>query len=640
MTSGSILTGSAARVQRRQVATEQLTPEDLRAALDTASIALTDTDGTILHWSRGCELLYGWSAAEAIGRNKYALLASTPADRAVAVARFDAPGERELVERRKDGTGLSVIERRQIIARPGHARRVVLKMLDISDRVRAEAALRESEALLNTATTAQRMGVSDWDVVNGTLAWSEGSAERLGLPPGGVNDFAAWQALVDPEDVATIMATVADAGTRREQFIDFRYHFHQADGTRRTVEGVASCFYDADGALLRVVATNIDVTDRVEREFALQAREAHLRSVLDSAPSAMVVLDDRGVILEFSPSAEQLWGYAADEVIGRSARPLIAPEEHARLDTLVARRPAPPRDAAPIRAAAAATAITRQGKLVSIEVHYGHARTPSGYLITLFCHDVSGRLAAERRLAELSAELAHVARQSAMSELAADLAHELNQPLSATANFLATARILIDRGGEGPRVAELLRMGEEQALRAGEIIRRLRDFLSKRENEKRVESIENIVLEAVDLVLFGATQYDIRLTYDLAPDCDQVFADRIQVQQVLVNLLRNALDAMLYQPRETREIVISSRATDEGMVEIAVSDNGPGLPDALSEQLYSRFATTKSGTAMGIGLSISRRIVEVHGGMLIAENRPGGGATFRFTLPTPVEADE
>jgi len=275
-----------------------------------------------------------------------------------------------------------------------------------------------------------------------------------------------------------------------------------------------------------------------------------------------------------------------------------------------------------------------------LQVYYGHARTPSGYLITLFCHDVSERLAAEQRFAELSAELNHVARQSAMSELAADLAHELNQPLSATANFLAAARMLIDQGEDGPRVGDLLRMAEEQTLRSGEIIRRLRDFLAKRDAEKSFQSIENIVREAVDLILFGTAQYDIRLTYDLDRHVDRVFADRIQLQQVLVNLLRNAVDALLHQPRDAREIIITSRATIDGMAEIAVSDSGPGLADAVSEELYSRFATTKTGSAMGIGLSISRRIVEAHGGTLVAENRPGGGATFRLTLPIMEEVEE
>jgi two-component system sensor kinase FixL len=637
---GGVLIGIGGWLAGRCTMAPQPAPAELRAALDAASIALTRENGVITHWSRGCEALYGWSAAEAVGRNKYELLASRRSDGGgTPEKRFATAGEQELLEQRKDGATINVIERHMVLARRGRDRRVVLKMLDISDRVAAERALRESEARLAIATAAARIGVSNWNVPSGQIEWSDGSAERLGFPPGGINNFDEWQALADPGDVSDIMATVAEAAARHDDRIDFCYRLRQADGSQRSIEGVASCVYDAEGALVQVVGTNIDVTERVERDAALKARELQLRSVLEAAPSAMVVTDSAGTVIEFSPSAERLWGYRAAEVIGRSALPLIAPEEHQRFISVITRQPEP-EPGAPVRPAAAATGIAKDGTRLSLGVFYGHARTPSGYLITLFCHDVSERLHTEQRIAELSAELNHVARQSAMSELAADLAHELNQPLSATANFLAAARMLIDQGGDTRRIAELLRMGEEQTLRSGEIIRRLRDFLAKRDVEKSFHSIESIVCEAVDLILFGTAQYDIRLTYDLDAEVDQVFVDRIQLQQVLVNLLRNAVDALLNQPREAREIIIASRMAPDGMAEISVSDSGPGLPDAVAEQLYSRFATTKTGSAMGIGLSISRRIVEAHGGTLIAENRPDGGATFRFTLPIMEEVEE
>ena len=636
---GAILIGIAGWLAGRRTIAAHLAPADLRAALDAASIALTRDDGVITHWSRGCEAMYGWTAAEAIGRNKYELLHSRRPDGASEPeARFDVTGEQELIERRKDGATINVIERRRLLPRPGQGARVVLKMLDITDRVRAGNALRKSESLLATATAAAHIGVSDWDVPSGRIEWSSGSVERLGFPPEGINSFAEWEALVDPEDARDIMATIAAATARREERIDFRYRLRPPRSSQRTIEGIASCVYDDDGALVQVVGTHIDVTERVERNAELIARAAQLRSVLEAAPSPMVVTDGAGIVLEFSPAAERLWGYSAEEVIGRSALPLIAPEEHQRFISIVTRQPAP-EEANPARSAAAAFAIARDGTRLALDVYYGHAKTPSGYLITLFCHDVSERLATEQRFAELNAELNHVARQSAMSELAADLAHVLNQPLSATANFLAAARMLIDQGSDGPRVAELLRMGEEQTLRSGEIIRRLRDFLSKRDVEKGFQSIENMVREAVDLILFGTAQYDIRLTYDLDPEVDRVFADRIQLQQVLVNLLRNAVDVLRHQPRDAREIIIASRALPDGMVEIAVSDSGPGLPPALVEQLYSRFATTKTGSAMGIGLSISRRIIEAHGGTLTAESRPGGGATFRLSLPIMEEVE-
>lgn len=637
---GLVLAGGAGFLFFRSLRAERLTSGDLRAALDAASIAIAKSDGTITHWSRGCEALYGWSATEALGRKKYALLASRDALSGLpATLDTKAPGEIELVERCKGGAAIHVIERRQPLTAPGQRTRFVLKMLDISDRVRAEQALRDSEARLATAAAAQQIGVSCWDVASGKLEWSEGSEQRLGLPAGGISDVAQWEALVEPEDYRGIMESLAQASKHRAERVSFRYRFRQPDGVLRTVESTASCTYDNAGGLVAVVGANLDITERIAREAALQAREAQLRSIIEAVPSAMVVVDMSGAIVEFSPAAERLWGYSAAAMLGRPVYALAAPEEYERLRGVI-ERPGSDDNPTTRGSPAAATAIARDGRRLSVEIYYGYARAHSGDLVTLFCRDISERLADERRLNELSAELTHVSRQSAMSELAADLAHELNQPLSATANFLATARMLLEQGGDGARVADLLRMAEEQTLRSGEIIRRLRDFLSKRDVEKRLESVETTIREAVQLVLFGAAHDDIQLTYDLDPAVDMIFADRIQIQQVLVNLLRNAVDALRHQLRDAREIVIASRALEGGLIEIAVSDTGPGLPEEVSTQLYSRFATTKEGTAMGIGLSISRRIVEAHGGVLVAENRAGGGAAFRFTLPVLEEVDE
>jgi two-component system sensor kinase FixL len=631
---GFLLWLAVDRLTRQQSSLRQLS-----FALDSAAIALTRPCGKITHWSRGCEQLYGWTAAEAVGQRKYELLRSRCEQvGAPGLPRQTAATELELVEQCRDGTEISVLERIQLLDRPDLESLVVLKMIDISERVRAEAALRASEARLSAAADAHQIGVSDWDVATGRIEWSPGSEHRLGLPSGGIDSFEQWQALIDPDDVRDVMETITLAAAQRRERVGFKYRFRQPNGLLRTIEGSARCFYDANGDLARVIGANVDITAQIEREAALAAREAQLRSVLDAAPSAMVVVNQQGLVVEFSPSAERLWGYAAVDVIGQPVAMLAAPEEHDRLKVMVARQlPVDERSIAP--GGSTAVALDSAGRRLVVEVSVGRAPTQTGILVTMFCHDVSDRLATERRLSELSADLAHISRQSAMSELAADLAHELNQPLSATSNFLAAARMLIERGGDSERVVEMLRMGEEQTLRSGEIIRRLRDFLAKREGEMRGESLKQTVQEAVELVLFGTAQFDIRLTYRLDPAADAVFADRIQVQQVLVNLLRNAVDALRGQSAHTREIVIASRAVDD-MTEISVADNGPGLPEAVREQLYSRFATTKSGTAMGIGLSISRRIIEAHGGTLVAENRPEGGAIFRFTLPTLEELEE
>ena len=231
--------------------------------------------------------------------------------------------------------------------------------------------------------------------------------------------------------------------------------------------------------------------------------------------------------------------------------------------------------------------------------------------------------------------------RSLSEQFAADMAHELNQPLAATSNFLAAARMLLDKGEEFERVGELLRMANEQTLRAGEIIRRLRSFTMRGEVDLRFTPLAPTIRDAADLVLIGTSQFNIRLTYDLDPEIPCVFADRVQVQQVVVNLLRNSIDVLRQQGANDRRITVRSRKSTKDMIAIEIADSGPGIPEPMLDQLFSRFTTTKKeGAGMGIGLSISKRIIEAHGGVLSAENRPEGGAVFRFTLPTTEQGGE
>jgi two-component system sensor kinase FixL len=353
----------------------------------------------------------------------------------------------------------------------------------------------------------------------------------------------------------------------------------------------------------------------------------------------MVVIDQNATILQFSAAAEALWGYRAADVLGRSATMLV-PAERRDLHMASLSHFIDTGDGI-VGEVMTGTAEAANGRKFPIEIRTGVARSDGQTLLTCFIRNLSDQLATEERLSELSAEIAHVSRQSAMSELAADLAHELNQPLSATSNFLAAARMLIERGEGTDRVVDLLRMGSEQTQRAGEIIRRMRAFMARGEVEMRTESVERTVRDAVDLVLVGTGQFHIRVNYDLDPEAPFMFADRIQVQQVLVNLLRNSMEALRTSGTQERVLIISSHKLNDEMIEMAVSDSGPGIPAQVLEHLFSRFTTTKgNGGGMGIGLSISKRIIEAHGGTLRAENRPEGGASFRFTLPAVEEGVE
>jgi len=625
---GTILLLVSDRLTRQRTALS-----DLSDALDSAAIALVGPDDTILHWTQGCADLYGWSADEAVGRNKHDLLRSHEVeDRNGDVA--SGLLEAEFIERRRDGTKLHVLERRRSLHREGRNDIIVLKMLDITTRVAAEEELRVSENRLAIAAEVNEIGVFDWDIASGRISWSPGSEQRLGLPAGAIDTFDQWRDHVEPADVSNVMASIDSAVADRRDRFSFQYRFLPDAGSPRMLEGNARCLYDDRGNFVRSVGSVIDVTQRSRREA-----EMRLESIIKTVPDATIVIDDHGIIKSFSPAAEAMFGYPAPSMIGCNVKILMPDMFAARHDAAIADY-LRTGERKVIGLTRELTARRADGTQFPIELNVGEARIGEERIFTGIVRDISRRLFEEQRLSELSAELAHISRQGAMSELAADLAHELNQPLSATANFIAAARMLIEQGAAGERVADLLHMAEEQTQRSGDIIRRLRDFLAKRDVEMRPESLVDVIRDAVALVFFGSGREDIELSYDLDPTSDTIFADRVQIQQVLVNLLRNAVEILRsMEAGHPRRIVIRSRARDD-LVELAIQDTGPGIPDAVSEQLYARFSTTKAGTAMGIGLSISRRIVEAHGGALTAENQPDGGAAFCFTLPVFKEMED
>jgi two-component system sensor kinase FixL len=218
-----------------------------------------------------------------------------------------------------------------------------------------------------------------------------------------------------------------------------------------------------------------------------------------------------------------------------------------------------------------------------------------------------------------------------MGQMAATLAHELNQPLTAVTNYCQAMRRMLAGEAEPDlsRLREAVELSAGQALRAGQIIRRLRDFVAKGEAERTIESLPKLLEEAGALAMLGAKDRGVRLRFALDSEVDLVLADKVQVQQVALNLVRNAIEAMDASPQ--KDLLVSARAVDDGMAEVAVADTGPGISPEVAEQLFQPFITTKAD-GMGVGLSISRTIIEAHGGRIWVEDNPGGGAIFRFTL--------
>ena len=371
-------------------------------------------------------------------------------------------------------------------------------------------------------------------------------------------------------------------------------------------------------------------TEAAAQNRTLLAREAHVQSILDTVPDAMIVIDERGIMSSLSSAAERLFGYAAADVIGRNVKMLMPSPYREGHDGYIGRY-LTTGERRIIGIGRVVVGERKDGSTFPMELSVGEMRSNEQRFFTGFVRDLSERQLAEARLQELQSELVHISRLTAMGEMASTLAHELNQPLSAIANYMKGSRRLLESGTDerSAMIRDAMDRAAEQALRAGEIIRRLRDFVSRGESEKQVESIAKLVEEASALALVGAKEHGVRVTFNFDPRADLVLADRVQVQQVLLNLMRNAVEAMAESNR--RELVLSTEIADDNMIRFNVADTGPGIAEEIREQLFQPFVTTKR-QGMGVGLSISRTIIDSHGGRIWAEPYPGGGTMFSFTL--------
>ena len=359
--------------------------------------------------------------------------------------------------------------------------------------------------------------------------------------------------------------------------------------------------------------------------------EDKLRRVIDSALDGMIVIDASGTVLLYNAACERMFGYAADEVLGRNVKLLMTSPDRKDHDSSL-RNYLRSGTARIIGIGRDVTGRRKDGSTVPIRLSVGELRddgdTPL-FIGTL--HDLTEALRARERIEELQSELMQVARASAVGEMGATLAHELTQPLSAVAGFVESSVALIDRGDAKvpARVREYMDQAVTQTLRMGAVVRRVREFTSRGDTERSVEDINAVVEEICELATLGTATDGIDLEMDLAADLPPVLIDHIQIQQVVLNLVRNSIDALT--DCETGTITV---ATVPGgrMVEVVVSDNGPGLPPEDRERVFEPFVSSKHD-GIGIGLSICRTIVEAHGGRIAIDAGTRSGTAFRFSVP-------
>lgn len=361
-----------------------------------------------------------------------------------------------------------------------------------------------------------------------------------------------------------------------------------------------------------------------------------LRALLDAAVDAIVVIDAKGAIATFNAAAERLFGYRAEEVLDKPVS-LLMPEPHRSQHQRYVDRYLDTGEARIIGIGREVQGRRANGELFPIALSVGEARDERGRRFVGIIRDLSSQRAAELRARLLETRLAHVGRVNLMGEMAAGIAHEINQPLSAIATYAQAASRILAREQPGmTKLIEVCHKIDEQARRAGAVIDNLRKFIRQRKLETQPQDVNRTIVDVVNLMQADAHAEGIALTTHLAADLPQVHADAVQLQQVLLNLTRNAVDAIRTGVRKEPGISIATRRTARGGVGIAVTDCGPGVARQLGDEIFHPFVTTKPD-GLGVGLAISRTIVQSYGGKLTYRDNPQGGAIFEVDLP-PIEA--
>ncbi len=435
--------------------------------------------------------------------------------------------------------------------------------------------------------------------------------------------------------VAEIGADIAvlDTLRRGEPVVVFETERLHRDGSVIAVAVTVSSIRDRQGRIIGISQIIRDCTEMRRARVAAERQTAVLTSVFATSRDGLVVINDRGLIDSFSGGAETLFGFHATETRGRNVSMLMPSSDRENHDGYLARY-SETGVARIIGIGRVVIGQRKNGSVFPLELSIGQVDLPGERLFTGVLRDVTEHQEDERRLKAVQDELIHVTRLAELDHMASSLAHEVAQPLTAIGMYLAATKKLLDAGETTEARAAIDELGT-QAERAKIIVQRIRSMIKNGETEKKFENLPKLIEEATAIALAGAGR-SLELSIQIADDATEAFIDKVQIQQVLLNLIRNAVEAMDGAPQ--RKVSITADKNGD-MVEIRVADSGPGLSEKARSDLFQPFATTKAN-GLGMGLSISQTIVNGHGGQLLGKNGIDGGAIFSLTLPTaPAAAD-
>lgn len=609
----------------------------LLSVLDSAldAIMSIDTDGRILTFNPAAERMFGYDADEVVGKQLQVLMTGQDADRHDAyVHRYMRTGKahiigkgREVECRRKDGScffaNLTVSES------TASGQRIFTGILhDLTTRraVQARAAAL-GDIIEHSGNAIYVIDRETRRIVYANQAAREAwdSARDISGQP--------VSAAFEPLDVETLEAAMADMERGRAGTVDLRVRALRADGTAYAAD--VHLFGGVYGGDEVVVASLNDVSEQEQVELELRRTQMEQTLILRYAPIGIVLLDRSGHVLSANDAALRICGVSEETMVGSMGINHLADADKRQI-----RRQFLQLVSGALPYTTSTHGLVRgDGTRIPVRtynaiVRDGRIRDP--ILITMF-EDLSEERAREAELNDQRERLAHVGRLSQMGEMAAGLAHELNQPLAAISAYASAGSRLVDAGKPDDRLASAFERISQQARRAGDVIRKIRSLATREDAQREIIGINAIIRGLLTLVEIDMRHTGARLTLSLDAEAE-VLADRVQIEQVLLNFVRNAIDACRELPAARRGLTIATGRVGE-TARVEVADRGPGVDADLRARLFDPFVSGKS-EGMGMGLSISKSIIEAHGGTIGVEDRAPNGAVFWFTLPLAAAGDE
>jgi PAS domain S-box-containing protein len=618
-------------------------PIDLQAVIETipALVVCALADGSAEFANRAWHEYTGCSSPEIIGFKWHAAIHPEDLPRLIqewtVTAAAGNPFESEARVRGADGEyhwfaiRKALAVSRDQVGKP--SLRALIACEDIQERKQAQDRLQQNEQRWQTAFANSAIGIMMRDRTDHIFASNRAFRNMLGYTESELSHLCQID-ITYQEDRALNLELIGELWEGKRQHFQIEKRYHRKDGTLVWVRNNVALVPGTGGVTPFLFTIVEDITQRKQEESERRYSEEKYRVVVEAASDAVVCTDESGAILLANPATTRVFGYESAELIGKPLTVLM-PEFLRKLHESGFKRYLATGQRHINWQGTELTGLRKNGQEFPVEISFGEVAADGHRIFTGFVRDITDRKQAEELRASLHAaqvELARVSRLTTMGELAASIAHEVNQPLTAVTNNANACLRLLANHNLAP---EVLRQALEEIVadgtRASAVIARIRAFIKKTPSEKSMVDINDVIQEVLALAHRELSENRVLLESQLTGSLPLVLADRVQLQQVLLNLIMNGIEAMVVVADRSRLLWVQSQVNQSGDVLVEVRDSGTGL-HSEADRFFAPFFTTKAN-GLGMGLPISRSLIERHGGRLWARPNSPHGAVFSFTLP-------